>query len=297
MDRRSRYGARTAIREWFRESAGVRHVYGSRSLSVANRRSEKEPKKGKKKKPEEVENELINDATMEEEAEEEEAPEAGEDTVIRGAVAYYTKRNESVDEIARERGLDARDIVAWNKAEYPNISRKSQLLERTKLWMQPAPPPSKTLEKLSEKEQAQRLLEQRKAAEAAAAAGLVKGKNESAAQDANVNPKDPCVFGRPLKLLRQKDIDPAERDKIMAEMFRRVRPHLERNKEMAKVRERENADLAKIEQEKERIRSNERNRRLERRETGAPVSGYDLLRSGLASESKPLLIEEELLFP
>ena len=217
---------------------------------------------------------------MEEEAEEEEAPEAGEDTVIRGAVAYYTKRNESVDEIARERGLDARDIVAWNKAEYPNISRKSQLLERTKLWMQPAPPPSKTLEKLSEKEQAQRLLEQRKAAEAAAAAGLVKGKNESAnAQDANVNPKDPCVFGRPLKLLRQKDIDPAERDKIMAEMFRRVRPHLERNKEMAKVRERENADLAKIEQEKERIRSNERNRRLERRETGAPVSGYDLLRS------------------
>ena len=244
----------------------------------------KNQKKGKKKKPEEVENELINDAIMEEEAEEEEAPEAGEDAVIRGAVAYYTKRNESVDEIARERGLDARDIVAWNKAEYPNISRKSQLLERTKLWMQPAPPPSKTLEKLSEKEQAQRLLEQRKAAEAAAAAGLVKGKNESAnAQDANVNPKDPCVFGRPLKLLRQKDIDPAERDKIMAEMFRRVRPHLERNKEMAKVRERENADLAKIEQEKERIRSNERNRRLERRETGAPVSGYDLLRSGLAS--------------
>ena len=70
----------------------------------------------------------------------------------------------------------------------------------------------------------------------------------------------------------------------MAEMFRRVRPHLERNKEeMAKVRERENAELAKIEQEKERIRSNERNRRLERRETGAPASGYDLLRYGLAS--------------
>ena len=44
---------------------------------------------------------------MEEEAEEEEAPEAGEDAVIRGAVAYYTKRNESVDEIARERGLDS----------------------------------------------------------------------------------------------------------------------------------------------------------------------------------------------
>jgi hypothetical protein len=243
----------------------------------------KNQKKGKKKKPEDAETDITNDTTIEEGEEEDEAPEAGEDAVIRGAVAYYTKMNESVEEIARERGLDARDIVAWNKAEYPSISRKSQLLERTKLWMQP-PPPSKTLEKLSEKEQAQRLLEQRKAAEAAAAAGLkVKRKNENAnVQDANINPKDPCVFGRPLKLLRQKDLDPAERDKIMAEMFRRVRPHLERNKEMAKARERENAELAKIEQEKERFRTNERNRRLERRETGAPVSGYDLLRSGLA---------------
>ena len=243
----------------------------------------KNQKKGKKKKPEDAETDITNDTSIEEGEEEDEAPEAGEDAVIRGAVAYYTKMNESVEEIARERGLDARDIVAWNKAEYPSISRKSQLLERTKLWMQP-PPPSKTLEKLTEKEQAQRLLEQRKAAEAAAAAGLkVKSKNENAnVQDANINPKDPCVFGRPLKLLRQKDLDPAERDKIMAEMFRRVRPHLERNKEMAKARERENAELAKIEQEKERFRTNERNRRLERRETGAPVSGYDLLRSGLA---------------
>ena len=241
----------------------------------------KNQKKGKKKKLEEVENDTINDATIEDDIGEEETPEAGEDAMIRGAVAYYTRKNESIDEIARERGLDARDIVLWNKAEYPSISIKSQFLERTKLWMQSPP---KTLEEISEKERAQRLLEQRKATEAAAAAGLVKRKNESAnAQDANINPKDPCVFGRPLKLLRQKDIDPAERDKIMAEMFRRVRPHLERNKEMAKVRERENAELAKIEQEKERIRSNERNRRLERRETGAPASGYDLLRYGLAS--------------
>ena len=133
----------------------------------------KNQKKGKKKKLEEVENDTINDATIEDDIGEEETPEAGEDAMIRGAVAYYTRKNESIDEIARERGLDARDIVLWNKAEYPSISIKSQFLERTKLWMQSPP---KTLEEISEKERAQRLLEQRKATEAAAAAGLVKKK-------------------------------------------------------------------------------------------------------------------------
>ena len=43
----------------------------------------------------------------------------------------------------------------------------------------------------------------------------------------------PQVLGRSLKGLRQNDIDPTEREAIMAEMFNRVRPFLERNIEKA----------------------------------------------------------------
>ena len=88
------------------------------------------------------------------------------------------------------------------------------------------------------------MLEQRKATEAAAAAGLVKERMKTQTQK-KYQPERSMLFGRPLKLY-DKDIDPAERDKIMAEMFRRVRPHLERNKEMAKVRERENAEWLRL---------------------------------------------------
>ena len=250
----------------------------------------KNQKKGKKKKVDG--NETAGGALQIEDDDQEEEPEAGEDCLIRGAVAYYAKKNESVDEIARDRSLDARDIVLWNKDEHPGISAKSQLLELTRLWMQSPPP--KVSDGLSEGERTQRKLDQRKAAEAAtAAASLVKKTSNFVGDDqANavleqylkgggegINPKDPVVFGHPLKLLRQKNLDPSERDRIMAEMFRRVRPHLERNVEMAKIREGGDFDLVKMEQDK----GNDRNRRLEKRETGSPESGYELLRSGLAA--------------
>ena len=45
------------------------------------------------------------------------------------------------------------------------------------------------------------------------------------------------MLGRPLKGLRQKDIDPNEREAIMTEMFKRARPFLERNIEKAKQKE------------------------------------------------------------
>ena len=129
------------------------------------------------------------------------------------------------------------------------------------------------------------------AAQAAQNAGIAKGPRDGALLgDECVD--EPMVLGRPLKGLRQKDIDPTEREAIMAEMFKRVRPFLERNIEKAaerararvKEEEEENAERAKQEQ----IRAE----RLLRRTEGIPVhllsaTASDFRSTAKASSSAP----------
>ena len=79
------------------------------------------------------------------------------------------------------------------------------------------------------------------------------------------------VLGRPLKGLRQKDIDPTEREAIMAEMFKRVRPLLERNIERAREREKKRREEEAKEHEEQRKQEQIRAERLLRRTEGIPV--------------------------
>ena len=82
---------------------------------------------------------------------------------------------------------------------------------------------------------------------------------------------EPMVLGRPLKGLRQKDIDPTEREAIMAEMFKRVRPLLERNIERAREREKKRREEEAKEHEEQRKQEQIRAERLLRRTEGIPV--------------------------
>jgi hypothetical protein len=87
------------------------------------------------------------------------------------------------------------------------------------------------------------------------------------------------VLGRPLKGLRQKDIDPNEREAIMTEMFKRVRPHLELNIEKAKAKAEKRREEASREDEERRKQDAVRAQRLMRRAEGIPVH---LLEGGAA---------------
>ena len=93
------------------------------------------------------------------------------------------------------------------------------------------------------------------------------------------------VLGRPLKGLRQKDIDPTEREAIMTEMFKRARPFLERNIEKAKQKEVERKREDEREDEEQRKQEQIRSERLLRTE-GIPVHLLSATASDFRSASK-----------
>ena len=246
--------------------------------------------------------------TWEDEAEELD-PQPGDTITLGGVDAYYTKGSMKLDEVAEKLGLDIGELLSWNKPDLPGLHAKAYLLERTRVWLGPRPPTpepasapvstavsnavSNATEQLvdPEAERKRRDEELLAAAQAAQNAGIAKGPRDGALLgDECVD--EPMVLGRPLKGLRQKDIDPTEREAIMAEMFKRVRPFLERNIEKAaerararvKEEEEENAERAKQEQ----IRAE----RLLRRTEGIPVhllsaTASDFRSTAKASSSAP----------
>ena len=124
---------------------------------------------------------------------------------------------------------------------------------------------------------AQRLREEEEIAAAAAAAqraGIAAAKTRVGnAGDAGADEfrDEPSVLGRGLKGLRQKDIDPTEREAIMTEMFKRARPFLERS--ITQAIEAEAEQLAVDRREDDEKRRNEfiRAERQSRRAEGIPV--------------------------
>ena len=206
-------------------------------------------------------------------------PQPGEEITVRGARAYYTKGWEKLDEVARRFAVDPKAVYAWNKPDLPSLTQKAFLIEHTRLWLTEPPLEQGTdsqapaLDPVAER----RREEEELAAAAAAAqrAGIAAAKSRVAGAGAGGDVDDfrdePTVLGRPLKGLRQKDIDPTEREAIMTEMFKRARPLLERNIEKAKQKEVERKKEDEREDEERRKAEAIRAERLLRRAEGIPV--------------------------
>ena len=154
--------------------------------------------------------------------------------------------------------VDWRDIIEWNTGWVPGAfyGKGTYLLEGTRLWL--APPPRKTLDEMTEEERIKRIQEDREATLAAVAMGL-----PGASQ--MLNEGAVSVLGRDLKSLRQKDLLPSERDEIVTEMFKRVRPLLEKKIAATRKAEEEKAKQEAKNAEQERFRAAERNARSARR--------------------------------
>ena len=194
-------------------------------------------------------------------------PQQGDLLEMRGVLCYYTRQGENVAHVSEMHNVDWRDIIMWNTDWVPGsfYGKGTYLLEGTRLWL--APPPRKTLDELSEEERIKRVQEEREAAMVAAAMGL-----PGASQ--MLNEGEVTVLGRGLKGLRQKDLLPSERDEIVTEMFKRVRPLLEK-KIIAEQREREEeVKRAAKDAEKDKFKSAERNARTARRGDGLPSDSF-----------------------
>jgi SWI/SNF-related matrix-associated actin-dependent regulator of chromatin subfamily A member 5 len=206
-------------------------------------------------------------------------PQPGEEITVRGARAYYTKGWEKLDEVAKRFDVDLKAVLAWNKPDLPSLTQKAFLIENTRLWLTEPPPEedadspaAPALDPVAER----RREEEELAAAAAAAqrAGIAAAKSRVAGGgggDDDDFRDEPTVLGRPLKGLRQKDIDPTEREAIMTEMFKRARPFLERNIEKAKQKEVERKKEDEREDEERRKQEAIRAERLLRRTEGIPV--------------------------
>lgn len=217
-------------------------------------RNEGPKKGGKKKKKSKNVAEVFN-------------PQPGDLLEMRGVLCYYTRNGENVAAVSDMHNVDWNDIISWNEGWVPGAfyGKGTYFLEGTRLWL--APPPRKTLDEMSEDERMKRIQEDREAALAAAAMGL-----PGASQ--MLNEGEVCVLGRPLKGLRQKDLLPAERDEIVTEMFKRVRPLLEKKIAAEKKEEEERMKRAAKEAETERFRAAERNARNARRGDGMPSESF-----------------------
>ena len=194
-------------------------------------------------------------------------PQPGELLEMRGVLCYYTRSGENVGMIAEANDTPWEDIIKWNEGwiEGKFYGKGTYLLEGTRLWL--GPPPRKTLEELPEEERAMRIQEEREAAIAAAAMGLP-------GASTMLNEGEVCVLGRGLKSLRQKDLLPSERDEIVSEMFKRVRPLLEKKIDEVRKQEEDRKAREAKEAEKERYRQAERNARTARRGDGMPVDTF-----------------------
>ena len=195
-------------------------------------------------------------------------PQPGDEIEVGGVKAYYTKGWEKLDDVARKYDMDPKDLLAWNKPSLPALTQKAYLIEHTRLWL--GPPPESPPETEPEDPEAVRARESEELAAAAAAAqhaGIAAAKNKEEDEYRD----EPMVLGRPLKGLRQKDIDPNEREAIMTEMFKRVRPFLERDIEKAKERAAKRRAEENREDEERRKQEAIRAERLMRRTEGIPV--------------------------
>ena len=199
--------------------------------------------------------------------EEDAAPQPGELLEMRGVLCYYTRSGENVANVAEMHKVDWRDIIEWNTGWVPGAfyGKGTYLLEGTRLWL--APPPRKTLDEMTEEERIKRIQEDREATLAAVAMGL-----PGASQ--MLNEGAVSVLGRDLKSLRQKDLLPSERDEIVTEMFKRVRPLLEKKIAATRKAEEEKAKQEAKNAEQERFRAAERNARSARRGDGMPSDSF-----------------------
>ena len=207
-------------------------------------------------------------------------PKPGDELTLSDSVTkvYYTKGWEKLDEVAKRFGVDPKTLLTWNKPDLPSLTLKAYLIEHTRLWITQPPideadageSPKATQDPVAER----RREEEELAAAAAAAhrAGIAAAKSRvQNPGDDEVYRDEPNVLGRPLKGLRQKDIDPTEREAIMTEMFKRARPFLEKSIEDAKKKEKEQLVLDKVEDEEKRRAEAIRAERLQRRAEGIPV--------------------------
>jgi len=217
-------------------------------------RNEGPKKGGKKKKKSKASDELIE-------------PQPGELLEMRGVLCYYTRNGENVAAVSEMHNVDWKDIIDWNTGWVPGAfyGKGTYLLEGTRLWL--APPPRKTLDEMTEDERIKRVQEDREAALAAVAMGL-----PGASQ--MLNEGEVSVLGRGLKGLRQKDLLPSERDEIVTEMFKRVRPLLEKKIAASRKQAEDQAKKAAKVDEEERIRAAERNARTARRGDGMPSDSF-----------------------
>ena len=194
------------------------------------------------------------------------------DTIVAGGVrAYYTLGSQRLDEVAKAKNIDAKDLLAWNKPDLPALTLRAYLLEHTRLWLGPKPVDPEESDPIivADPEEERRRREEELAGARAAAenAGIsiVKDDGDGGVDDG------PRILGKSLKGLRQKDLDPTEREAIMAEMFKRVRPFLERNIEKAKEREEKRRIEDEREADERRKQEQIRAERLLRRTEGIPV--------------------------
>ena len=51
-----------------------------------------------------------------------------EPLTVGGVRAYYTLGSQRLEEVARDQGLDAKDMVAWNKPALPGLTTRAYLL-------------------------------------------------------------------------------------------------------------------------------------------------------------------------
>ena len=226
-------------------------------------------------------------------------PSPGDEVAVRGGHrAYYTKGWEKLDEVAIQRGIDPKDMFAWNKPGLPGLTQRAYLIENTRLWLTPPPADRGGGEGVGRAEdpEAERRREEEELAAARAAAqhaGIASAKARGGQGDQEDEYRDePMVLGRPLKGLRQKDIDPNEREAIMTEMFKRVRPHLELNIEKAKAKAEKRREEASREDEERRKQDAVRAQRLMRRAEGIPVH---LLEGGDVPEDVEVAMADALV--
>lgn len=186
---------------------------------------------------------------------------------MREVLCYVTRTGENVGMIAEANRVDWQDIIKWNEGWIAGTfyGKGTYLLEGTRLWL--GPPPRKTLDELTEEERAVRLQEEREAAMAAAALDLP-------GASTMLNDGEVSVLGRSLKGMRQKDLLPVERDEIVNEMFKRVRPLLEKKITDMRQQEEERVKREAKEAERERFLQSERNARNARRADGIPVEAF-----------------------
>jgi hypothetical protein len=198
-------------------------------------------------------------------------PQPGDTLTIAGVKVYFTAGSQKLDEIAQLNGLEPKDLLNWNKNDLPGLTQKAYLLENTRLWLGPKPQVQAQAPQTDadpEAERRRRREELNLARLAAENAGINFDKKPRGDDEFS---DEPMVLGRPLKGLRQKDIDPTEREAIMAEMFKRVRPLLERNIEKDREREKKRAEDEAKEHEEQRKQEQIRAERLLRRTEGIPV--------------------------